>query len=109
MKKLGKILLILLLVVVLVVGGAVVYLTATEYQPDAIETLQVSAGPRNDAAALGQRITLVTMNTGYAGLGRDADFVLDGGTHSNPESKALVQENLNGILSALALQEKKLQ
>ena len=105
MRKLGKILLILLLVVVLVAGGGLLYLTLTEYQPDSVESLTVTAGPRNNPAVLGKKITLVTMNTGYAGLGRDADFVLDGGTHSNPESKELVQENLNGILGALALQD----
>ena len=108
MRKLRKALLILLLVVLLVAVGGVGYLSLTEYRPADVETLETTVGPRHQAATLGKKLTLVSMNTGYAGLGRDADFFADGGKGVRAESEAVVRENMAGILSALAQQDADL-
>lgn len=50
----------------------------------------------------GDRISLLTWNLGYAGLGADMDFVADGGTRYFPRSHAVVQNNLRGIVDTLA-------
>ena len=49
----------------------------------------------------GDKLSLVTWNIGYAGMGREADFVADGGTQKRPESKKLVERNLVQIASTV--------
>jgi len=105
LRGLLKILLIVLLAVVVLAAGLLVWLTLTEYRPDAVESLAVTAGVRHNTAQVGQRYKIVTLNVGYGGLGRDEDFFMDGGTGVLPGSKDEVEENLSGLLSALALQD----
>lgn len=95
---------LLLMVVVLAAGGLVGYLTLTEYRPDDIELLEVTQAARSDNVRVGERLDVLTFNTGYCGLGRDQDFFMDGGSMVRPENKEIVQENMNGILSELARQ-----
>ena len=102
--KIIKALLLILAVVVLAAGGLVGYLTLTEYRPDDIEQLEVTQAARSDNVRVGERLDVLTFNTGYCGLGRDQDFFMDGGSMVRPENKEIVQENMNGILSELARQ-----
>lgn len=99
-----KTLLILVVLVVLVAAGVILWLTVTEYKPADVETLTVTAGARHDAAQIGQRYKIVTLNVGYAGLGREEDFFMDGGKNVQPKDQAEVNDNLSGLLSALSLQ-----
>ncbi len=46
-------------------------------------------------------LRVLSWNLGYAGLGRDADFFMDGGRQVRPASAAVVQSNLDGILAQL--------
>ena len=87
MKKLLKFLGILLLVVVLAATGLIGYLTATEFNPDPVETVEVTAAAKNRSVKVGEMLKIVTFNTGYAGLDRTQDFFMDGGTGVKPESK----------------------
>jgi len=50
---------------------------------------------------LPQTIRLITWNIGYAGLGEESDFLIDGGKHLLPPSKKIVQKNLEAIKSEL--------
>lgn len=93
-----------MLILVLAAGGLVGYLTLTEYRPDDIELLEVTQAARSDNVRVGERLDVLTFNTGYCGLGRDQDFFMDGGSMVRPENKEIVQENMNGILSELARQ-----
>lgn len=90
-------------VAVLAAAGLLIYLTAVEYNPADIETLEVTPAAQRRAVQVGQRLDIVTFNTGYGGLGRDADFFMDGGTQVNPDSEETVEENITGILGALNL------
>lgn len=103
--KIIKALLLVVLILVLAAGGLVGYLTLTEYRPDDIEQLEVTQAARSDNVRVGERLDVLTFNTGYCGLGRDQDFFMDGGSMVRPENKEIVQENMNGILSELARQD----
>jgi len=47
-------------------------------------------------------LSLVTWNLGYAGLGADADFRMDGGESILPSSRQRVAENLSAIIEYLS-------
>lgn len=99
MKRILKIIGTVLLVLVIVVVAFLGYFTLREYRPDDIETVEQSNGSRQLNKE--ETLTLVTFNTGYAGLSRDEDFFMDGGTKVQPDSKELVEENLAGIADIL--------
>ena len=100
--KIIKALLLVVLILVLAAGGLAGYLTLTEYRPDDIELLEVTQAARSDNVRVGERLDVLTFNTGYCGLGRDQDFFMDGGSMVRPESEEIIRENMNGILSELA-------
>jgi endonuclease/exonuclease/phosphatase family metal-dependent hydrolase len=54
----------------------------------------VANGPSGPA---GETLTVTVWNLGYGGLGRDSDFVSDGGTHLFPPSRAAVSANVAAI------------
>lgn len=86
----------LALAVAVLVGGLVGYLTVTEYDPGHAEKANV--GTRLITTAFsGSSLRIVTFNTGYAGLGQDADFFMDGGNGVTPESEELIKTNMIGI------------
>ena len=80
MKKFGKILGGIILGIVLILLVAVAILTALEYRPDQIETLNKTSGKQ--FISTGDSMTILTYNTGYAGLSKDEDFFMDGGSKS---------------------------
>jgi endonuclease/exonuclease/phosphatase family metal-dependent hydrolase len=85
---------------VLVVTIILSYFTIVEYKPDDIETLPINNNVETKVE-LSQDISVLTFNIGYAGLGKNEDFVLDGGTKSRPDSKDVVESYLDGIKSLL--------
>lgn len=96
MKKIFKVILKVLVTVIILVGGFVGYLTLTEYKPEPIETVSIEQNATINVA-LNQNITFMTFNTGYAGLGENEDFVMDGGKKGRPDSKTVVEGYLSGI------------
>lgn len=102
--KIIKVLLGLLLLVVLAAGGLLGYLSLTEYRPDDIEPLEVVQAARKDNVRVGERLDVLSFNTGYCGLGREQDFFMDGGSMVRPRSEEDMRANLNGILSELVRQ-----
>ena len=99
-----KVFLGLVLLVVLAAGGLLGYLSLTEYRPDDIEPLEVVQAARKDNVRVGERLDVLSFNTGYCGLGREQDFFMDGGSMVRPRSEEDVRANLNGILSELVRQ-----
>lgn len=102
-KKVLKAAGIILLVLMIIVAAALGYYTIREYRPDAVETVE----PGDGTAKLGteESFTVLTYNTGYAGLSKDEDFFMDGGSKVQPENRELVENNLKGITSILKEQE----
>lgn len=105
MKAFWKGLLIVSAVLLLAVVGLVGYLSATEFLPDDVEAVPVTAAARSANVHVGQPLKILTMNTGYGGLGRDQDFFMDGGKMVRPDRREDVEKNVSGILSALLLQK----
>ena len=112
-KLLGGILAVIALGVIILV----VVLTITEFKPDDVEKISVVAAgseiqdvDMDDADTLenggrlnvkelsdGDSVRVMTWNTGYAALGENADFFMDGGKSVSSSDKETVQENLEAI------------
>ena len=99
-KKLIKTLFKIIIAVVLLAVAAFLVLALLEYRPADVEAVDVPSGTEKIAA--GQSIKIVSFNTGYAALGEDADFFMDGGKTSRPDSKEIVDINTKGISDILA-------
>ncbi len=50
---------------------------------------------------LSPTVSVMSWNIGYAGLGEESDFVMDGGENLLPPSKEVVEKNLAGIKTVL--------
>lgn len=95
-------------VVVLAVAALVLWLTVTEYKPDAVEKIDVGdvcPGMTEFPAtgtplSVGDSLTVLSLNTGYGGLGKEADFFMDGGTGVAPSTSEL-EKNTHGIAARL--------
>lgn len=55
-----------------------------------------------DAAPAGDVLNITVWNLGYGGLGRESDFVSDGGEHLFPPSRAAVRRNVTAIADFVA-------
>ena len=100
MKKPLKFLLILLLILFGALALFLIYLTIQEYRPEPDELVQ---GPVENGKPVSEEDTysILSFNTGYAGLGEEEDFFMDGGTKVQPETKEEVEKNLEGISNIL--------
>ncbi len=95
LKSIVYIFLAFLLAVIVFLG----VLTIREYRPDAVEKLNVQS--MEQTLEKGEVFTILSYNTGYAGLGKDEDFFMDGGKNVQPETKQMVETNLEGITNIL--------
>ncbi|HHX81256.1 MAG TPA: endonuclease [Acholeplasmataceae bacterium] len=100
LKRFTKIVLIVVFALVLVVAITLGYFTIVEYNPKDVEPLLIKNNLETKVE-LDQDISVLTFNIGYAGLGKNEDFVLDGGMKSRPDSKDVVESYLDGIKSLL--------
>lgn len=102
-KKIFKGIGICLAILVLAVAGLVGWLTVREYKPADIEEAAVNrtGAPKTTHIAPGNSLTVLSQNTGYAGLGADSDFFMDGGKDVAPTQKQM-EENLAGLSNQLA-------
>lgn len=55
-----------------------------------------------DLPIISGEFSILNWNLGYAGLGKDSDFYMDGGEMISPPSKAIVETNLAGIRKVLS-------
>lgn len=75
------------------------YLTMVEYKPEAVEELEVHNGSRT--ISVGDTLSVLSFNIGYAAYDQDEDFFMDGGKTVRPENKAAVEANMAGIASII--------
>jgi endonuclease/exonuclease/phosphatase family metal-dependent hydrolase len=87
---------VLALMLVLVLGFLGVA-TVLEYRPGDTETLTLVSGTTDLTPSVGDEITLISLNIGYAGLGHNQDFFMDGGDQVRPDNQQDVEQNLTGI------------
>lgn len=101
MKKLFKFTIKVILVVLLALGLFLGMVAVTKYYPDKIEVLTVQEGNLSETLHNNRNYSIVTWNTGYAGLDKSQDFFMDGGQRSHAGSRKEVIENMNAINHAL--------
>lgn len=70
------------------------------YVPPSLERATFQAA-ETDPAVAGRRISVASWNIGYAGMGKDSDFIMDLGQQKRPLSADLVEVNAAGIQHAL--------
>ena len=100
MKRFLKILGIVFASVILLVGLFFGYLTLFEYRPKKIEVLKVENLVHKNIE-LNRTYTALTFNIGYASLGIDEDFVMDGGKKGKTDNLSVMTGYLNGIKNIL--------
>lgn len=98
-KRVLRVIGIILAVVAVLFVILLVFLTVAEYRPQPVEEVAVTG---TSGAPIDGHVRVLTFNIGYAGLGKDQDFFMDGGGMVRPDSKADVGKNLSGIGSTLA-------
>ena len=106
MKKAIRVILIILLVLVLLIAAFFAFLTATQLNPET-EGAALTASTENAdlTVAEGDTISVLSWNVGYAALGKESDFFMDGGEQTRPESSSVIDKNLDGIYSQIAAQD----
>lgn len=95
-KRILRILGMALAAVLFAVVGLIVFLSVTEYKPadrQMADRIVMDA----DATVVGQSVAVCSWNIGYAGLGKESDFFMDGGSMVDPPSQEVVKKNLAGI------------
>lgn len=101
MKKALKVIVIILLVVVVLFGGLVAFLSIKEYKPADKEQITVQNAAENKSFS-GETVKVLSFNTGYAGLGDNADFFMDGGKAVKSTDEARMRENMDEIAAIIA-------
>ncbi|MBR7148336.1 MAG: endonuclease [Firmicutes bacterium] len=77
-------------------GGLLIFVSTGEYLPDDIEPVAIT-GSGSSSPSIGDSLRIATWNVGYGALSADQDFIMDGGSKVEPESEAIVLDNLAGI------------
>jgi exonuclease III len=75
----------------------IIFFVNAFYKPSAVRLYQWSSEEsisKND-------LKIITWNLGYGGLGKESNFVMDGGTDWRPELKTIVEKNVSGIIDFL--------
>ena len=102
MKKILRVLLVLLLVIVIAFGALAGWLSATEFNPAPVEALEIRGLTSERSAVPAEGLSILSWNIGYAGLGAESDFFMDGGKDARPDSVATVNRYLDGIRETIA-------
>lgn len=95
-----KIILSAILILALLFAAWIGVLTVTEFKPAGETPLEISGTP-SKPLAVGDEVTIMTWNVGYAGLSENANFFMDGGHDVTSCNKSQVNENLQAIISQL--------
>ena len=74
-------------------------LTIVEYRPKPIE--EVPFTTENGMLMRKTPVSIMSWNIGFAGLGKDEDFFMDGGKKSLPDSKEVVEKYFKGIKDSI--------
>lgn len=90
------------IVSVILIFGIVIlsFFTVVEYRPRPLEEVEIKLNQTNKIT-IGDEYQALTFNIGYGALGKDEDFVMDGGKKGVPDSKEVVVGYLNGIKGIL--------
>lgn len=96
-KKVLKIIFTILGAVIVAFALLILILSLTEFKPKDIENSIVISKTESYALDKNNEIKLLSWNIGYAGLGKEADFFMDGGKGVRSAKKSKVAEHLGNI------------
>ena len=89
--------LLIIISIILLFGVAIlVFFTVVEYRPKKLEEAKIINNQIN-LVKFNEEYQALTFNIGYGSLGKDEDFVMDGGKKGIPESREVVEGYLAGI------------
>ena len=102
-NKIFKTVLIILGVVLMLVAGLILWLSVCEFNPADVTDVKVENNSQvgKFSPFLDQELTVISWNIGYAGLGKDADFFMDGGKNVSSADQEDVTASLLGIYKQL--------
>lgn len=102
-KKVFKIVLIVLGAVLLLAAGLILWLSVCEFKPADVTDVKVEINSQvgEFSPFLDQELTVISWNIGYAGLGKDSDFFMDGGENVSSADQDTVTASLLGIYKQL--------
>ena len=78
----------------------ILYLTVTDFQPDAVESISAH-GQKNPFPTSKTQFSFVSWNIGYCGLGKGMDFFYEGGTRVRPEMDEF-KKYLSGVCKTIS-------
>lgn len=97
MKKVMKTILVLVLIILIASIGLFGWLTLTEFRPSAQESVDLITDQAAEDLQSGDSLSVLTWNIGYAGLGAESDFFMDGGKDTRSADKETTLRYLDGI------------
>ena len=102
-KKVFKIVLIVLGAVLLLAAGLILWLSVCEFKPADVTDVKVESNSQvgEFSPFLDQELNVISWNIGYAGLGKDSDFFMDGGENVSSADQDTVTASLLGIYKQL--------
>ena len=101
MKKFLKILAIVIGAIIAIAALFLAYLTIREYKPDDIEQLDIRGTVTGKELKQNEEMTVLTWNVGYCALGKDSDFVMDGGGNAPSADEDKVNQYMSEICEGL--------
>ncbi|REK71889.1 endonuclease/exonuclease/phosphatase family protein [Paenibacillus paeoniae] len=106
-KKVLKRLLWILLIPLALLAIFLIYISLADYKPPAQVELD-NTSRQTDMIGQGVPFSITTFNIGYAGLDRNQDFFMDGGTMSRSSSKDKTKDNIQSVIDFLSDSESHL-
>ena len=100
MLKFFKDLFRIIILIVLLAAIFISVLTIAEFKPDAVERAPIQGASLGKKVPAGETFSLISWNIGYGALGKECDFVMDGGKGHNAD-EALVEKYVSGISATL--------
>ncbi len=102
-KKLLKAVLIILGAVLLCAAAFILWLSVTEFKPGDVTDVKIEANSEVSGLTpfLDEEFSVISWNIGYAGLGKDSDFFMDGGESVASADQDTVNASLLGIYKTL--------
>ena len=97
----GRVLFSFLGIAMLLCVCLLLFAVITEYRPDGVTRLTVTASSERQTIRPGQTYSLLTYNIGWCGLDAARDTWLEGGLRTGADSQAEVEDNLSAVSDEL--------
>ncbi|UTC62826.1 hypothetical protein E4O05_02720 [Treponema sp. OMZ 787] len=93
--------LIILAVAFFLIGSFLIFVTAAEYRPKAVENADIKRGSKKSVLNTDENFKVLNWNIGYCGLDAKNDFFYDGGKNVTARSMDAVLHNLESVKNIL--------